>query len=81
MNNSDDFLGSSISHDHVKGSHLIYIGFGIGSISALLCASIVAYSKYNKRLQNVNKCKTMYCEDDDTIIKAIIEGKQVIQVL
>jgi len=81
MNNSDDFLGSSISHDHVKGSQLIYIGFGIGSISALLCACIVAYSKYNKRLQNVNKCKTMYCEDDDTIIKAIIEGKQVIQVL
>jgi hypothetical protein len=81
MNNSHDFLASSISHDHVKGSHLIYIGFGIGSISALLCASIVAYSKYNKRLQNVNKCKTMYCEDDDTIIKAIIEGKQVIQVL
>ena len=73
MNNSDDFLGSSISLDHVKGSHLIYIGFGIGSISALLCASIVAYSKYNKRLQNVNKCKTMYCEDDDTIIKAIIQ--------
>jgi CRISPR/Cas system CSM-associated protein Csm5 (group 7 of RAMP superfamily) len=67
MNNSDDFLASSISHDHVKGSQLIYIGFGIGSISALICASIIAYSKYNKRLQNVNKCKTMYCEDDAVI--------------
>jgi hypothetical protein len=77
MNNSHDFLASSISHHYVKGSQLIYIGFGIGSISALLCASIIAYSKYIKRLQNVNKCKTMYCEDDDTII----DGKQVIQVL
>jgi len=70
MNNSHDFLASSIdgySHHSVKGSQLIYIGFGIGLISALLCASIVAYSKYNKRLQNVNKCKTIYCEDDAVI--------------
>jgi hypothetical protein len=70
MNNSHDFLASSIdgyTHHSVKGSQLIYIGFGIGLIGALLCASIVAYAKYNKRLQNVNKCKTMYCEDDDVI--------------
>jgi hypothetical protein len=70
MNISGDFLSSSIgdySHDPVKGSQLIYIGFGIGLIGALLCASIVAYAKYNKRLQNVNKCKTMYCEDDAVI--------------
>lgn len=67
MNNSDDFLASSITHHSVKGSQLIYIGFGIGSISALLCASIIAYSKYYKRLQNVNKCKTMYCDDDAVI--------------
>jgi hypothetical protein len=76
MNKSDDFLGSSIgdySHHSVKGSQLIYIGFGIGLIGALLCASIVAYSKYYKRVQIVNKCETMYCEDDDTIIKAIIQ--------
>jgi hypothetical protein len=71
MNISADLLTSSIggySHDPGKGSQVIYIGFGIGLIGALLCASIVAYSK---RIQSVNKCETMYCQDDDTIIQVL----------
>ena len=65
-------IADPISHN-INGSQLIYIGFGIGLVSGLLCASIIAYSKYYKRVQSVNKCETLYCEDDDTIIKAVIQ--------
>ncbi len=60
MNVTQFMLSSTIiahADRFINPDHLIYIGFGIGSIGGLISACIIACYKYNKKKQHVNDVK------------------------
>ena len=69
MNISAHILTSVIAdpiRHNINGSQLIYIGFGIGLVSGLLCASIIAYSRYKRWLIIYNE--TLDCKRSAQVI-------------
>jgi hypothetical protein len=78
MNNTQYVLGSIINpqHNHqIAGSHLFYIGTGIGLSSGLLCACIIAHYKYIKfkaRLATRDVPKGSHNDKDDSATIAVI---------
>ena len=89
MNISGEFLSSSMNghlDNQIKGGQLLYIGMGIGLVSGLLCASIIACSNYYKAKRIINNSKTITynTNDDEIIIKELfdsIDKRELIQVI
>jgi hypothetical protein len=67
-----------LDNHNIKGGDLFYIGTGIGLSSGLLCACIIAHSKYIKFKashvsRDITKDVVHNDKDDDAIIAVIID--------